>query len=218
MGFDVNPFATIGRDYGNTSLEEADMADSPLTQFQTWFDEVKATDTLDPTAMVLSTVDDAGHPNSRVVLLKGIDEDAFVFYTNYESTKGQELTKHPYAALNFYWPSLCRQVRVQGRVERVSREASEAYFAKREILSQCSAVISPQSQKIASRDELVAQAKCLFEEHSAKNEQIPCPTYWGGFALKPQQVEFWQGRDFRLHDRISYVKKSSKWEKTRLAP
>ncbi len=214
MGFDSKPFASTRREYGEQSLTEQDAADSPLVQFEQWFADALAADVPDPTAMVLSTIDARGYPNSRVVLLKGLEEGAFVFYTNYESAKGLELENTPYAALNFYWSALARQVRIRGPVKRTSREASEAYFASRTAMSQCSAIVSPQSRVIESRESLVEQAEQLMQ---GEGSEITCPSYWGGFSVFAEEIEFWQGRDHRLHDRIFYVKEKSNWSKLRLA-
>jgi pyridoxamine 5'-phosphate oxidase len=189
--------------------------DSPFVQFEKWFSEVLSEDIPDPTAMVLSTVDARGFPNSRVVLLKGLEDEAFIFYTNYESTKGVELDNTPQAALNFYWPALARQVRIRGQVQRVSRAVSKAYFETRSLMSQCSAIVSPQSRVISSRAALLDEAQQLMAKKGQKN--IKCPVYWGGFSVLAEEVEFWQGRDHRLHDRILYIKKESSWSKKRLA-
>ncbi len=216
MGFDFKPLASHRREYGEQSLDEATLSDCPLLQFEQWMSDALAEEKqVDPTAMVLSTVDAHGHPNSRVVLLKGLEDGTFIFYTNYESTKGEELLKTPYAALNFYWPILARQVRVRGRVKRVARETSSAYFQSRSMMSQCSAVVSPQSQVIDSREKLVKQAEKLMLMSKVKS--VSCPEYWGGFSVSPDEVEFWQGRDYRLHDRILYKKKKSNWSISRLA-
>lgn len=215
MGFDFKPFASNRREYGERSLKEEDLADSPFTQFEQWFSDALTEKVVDPTAMVLSTVDAQGFPNSRVVLLKGLEDEAFVFYTNYESTKSAELKNTPHAALNFYWPSLARQVRIRGSVQRVNRAVSEAYFSSRSVMSQCSAVVSPQSRVIASREELLREAEQLMVEQHSK--PITCPHYWGGFSVVAEEIEFWQGRDHRLHDRILYSKKNLVWSKSRLA-
>ena|SRR3990167_3162153 len=223
MGFDFKPFdanfASNRREYGDRSLSKAASSDSPFVQFEQWFSEVLLQKNIpDPTAMVLSTVDARGYPNSRVVLLKGLEQERFIFYTNYESTKALELAHTPYVALNFYWPMLARQVRVRGTVQRVSRETSEAYFATRHLMSQCSAIISPQSREIPSRAYLLEKAEAYLEVHA--HQPMQCPPYWGGFAVIPEEIEFWQGRDHRLHDRIRYIKnlkKESDWTKSRLA-
>lgn len=218
MGFDFDPLASDRREYGEHSLNEQDMASSPFDQFDRWFKEVSETEIADLTAMVLSTVDAKGRPNSRVVLLKGIENGAFIFFTNYESAKGQELLAHPFAALNFYWPTLVRQVRIRGPVKRLSRGESEAYFKTRSLMSQCSAIVSPQSHEISSRELLVEKANALYQQAvSSEGTDLKCPKHWGGYALFAEEIEFWQGRNYRLHDRILYVKKTSKWIKSRLA-
>lgn len=208
--------ASNRREYGQISLKEENMAESPLVQFEQWFDEATLSETLDPTAMTLSTVDHNGRPDSRVVLLKGIENNAFVFYTNYKSVKSIQLEAHAYAALNFYWPTLVRQVRVRGSVVRVSESVSDAYFASRPKKSQCSAIASHQSQVIMDRDVLETEVDQLMQLHAC--EVIKRPAYWGGFAVSIDEIEFWQGRDSRLHDRILYVRDDKLWKKSRLAP
>jgi len=204
------------REYGQLSLNEEEVADSPLVQFDQWFAEATSSEALDPTAMILSTVDANGRPDSRVVLLKGIENNAFVFYTNYDSVKSVELETHPYAALNFYWPSLVRQVRIRGPVTRVSDAVSDAYFASRPKKSQCGAIASAQSQVITEREALEVHVEKLMQDHAG--DVIKRPANWGGFAVSVDEMEFWQGRDSRLHDRILYVKDDKSWKKNRLAP
>lgn len=206
----------IRREYGNLSLSVETAAESPFEQFDRWFKEVLQTETSDPTAMVLSTVDGKGHPDSRVVLLKGMTDETFVFYTNYLSTKAVQLTKMPYAALNFYWPQTARQIRIRGRIKKATKAQSDTYFATRPLQSQFSAVVSPQSQVIEGRSELEHH----FNELLAKHQQEPLlrPDFWGGYILLPDEFEFWQGRDSRLHDRIHYYRKKDQWQRHRLAP
>jgi len=211
-----SPIASNRREYGQLSLNEEKVADSPLVQFDQWFALALVSETLDPTAMILSTVDAHGRPDSRVVLLKGIENEAFVFYTNYDSIKSIELKAHPYAALNFYWPTLVRQVRVRGPVTRVSDAVSDAYFASRPKKSQCSAIASAQSQVMIDRGALEAEVDKLMQEHAG--DEIKRPANWGGFAVSVDEIEFWQGRDNRLHDRVLYVKDDKSWKKSRLAP
>lgn len=208
--------ADIRREYGELSLNEATLKTYPISQFKLWFEEVLANEKSDPTAMVLSTVDEKGHPDSRVVLLKGLEEGAFIFYTNYQSKKSLQLGHTPYAALNFYWPQMVRQVRIRGRVKRVSKEQSDAYFATRPLTSQLSAIASPQSQEIDDRRTLEEALNRLIEEYAQK--PIIRPKHWGGYMLIPDEIEFWQGRDNRLHDRIVYYKKKGLWAYRRLAP
>lgn len=210
------PMASSRREYGQLSLNEEAVADSPLVQFNQWLVEATSSEVLDPTAMILSTVDSDGRPDSRVVLLKGIENNAFVFYTNYDSTKSIQIKTHPYAALNFYWPTLVRQVRIRGHVTRVSDAVSDAYFASRPKKSQCSAIASHQSQVMTDRKALEAQVDKLMQEHT--DDVIKRPDHWGGFAVSVDEMEFWQGRDNRLHDRILYVKDDKSWKKSRLAP
>lgn len=208
--------ADIRREYGVLSLDEGEVQSSPLQQFELWFSQVLQSEKSDPTAMVLSTVDAQGYPDSRVVLLKEIHEEGFVFYTNYLSSKAQQLQHLPYAALNFYWPQMARQVRIRGRVKRVSTEQSDTYFSSRPKASQLSALVSPQSQVIASRNELEEKLNLLISTH--QQETVVRPNHWGGYAVLPDEFEFWQGRDNRLHDRIHYSKNQGAWCHRRLAP
>ena len=208
--------ADIRREYGRLSLSDESVPDSPITQFERWFSEVLQTEKSDPTAMVLSTVDAQGRPDSRVVLLKGLEKGSFVFYTNYTSVKAKQIEKSPYAALNFYWPQMARQVRVRGAVQQVSKAQSDAYFSSRPIGSQLSAVASPQSCKVKNRAELEARLNALITENQQR--AIVRPDYWGGYQIVPEEFEFWQGRDNRLHDRIQYYLKDKQWMYHRLAP
>lgn len=212
----MDKFADIRRDYGNLSLDDGFAAADPIEQFQNWFEDVLSINKSDPTAMVLSTTDQQGYPDSRVVLLKGLSEEGFVFYSNYNSAKAQQLALQPKAALNFYWPELSRQVRIRGDVIKTSAELSDNYFSSRPLMSQLSAIISPQSQKIPNRAYLDEQLNLLSMKQG--QEPVVRPEYWGGFILHPIDIEFWQGRDNRLHDRIHYVKKAGHWLQHRLAP
>lgn len=207
--------ADIRRDYGELTLDEQTIHDNPIEQFKLWFDEVLAVEPHDPTAMVLSTIDEQGFPDSRVVLLKGLEDDNFVFYTNYHSSKGLQLAKNPQAALNFYWPHMARQVRIRGLVEQLSPQHSDEYFASRPPLSQLSAIVSPQSQIIKNRAVL---EEALEHLTSDKPQTISRPAHWGGYRLLPQTIEFWQGRDNRLHDRVAYCRQNNVWSHARLAP
>ena len=210
--------ASNRREYGQLGLDKHDMADSPWVQFDRWFAEAVSSEVLDPTAMVLSTVDPQGHPDARVVLLKGIENNAFVFYTNYNSSKALQLNATPYAALTFYWPTLVRQVRIRGPVQRVRDAESDAYFASRPKASQYSAIASPQSQIITDRGYLEAQVEHVMQAHRQSNDEVKRPVNWGGFAVFVDEREFLQGRDNRLHDRILYAKDDISWKKERLAP
>lgn len=213
---DNKSLAEIRRDYAREELIESEIADDPVDQFSYWFEQVMASELLDPNAMTLSTATPEGRPSSRIVLLKGFDEAGFRFYTNYGSRKGKELEQNPNAALCFFWPQLERQVRIEGSVERLSREDSEDYFRRRPRLSQLGAWASRQSTKAESRDELEAR----FSEIKSrfKDEEVPLPDFWGGYILKPERIEFWQGRTGRMHDRICYQKREDDWETFRLYP
>lgn len=209
--------AALRKEYIRGGLDESAVNADPITQFSLWLNEAITAAVHEPTAMVLSTVSAAGAPSSRVVLLKGIDDGSMLFYTNYESRKGQELTQNPHAALLFFWPELERQVRIEGAVERLSEETSTAYFHSRPFESQLGAASSPQSQVVASREELDHR----FAELAAANAGrtiIERPVHWGGFALKPHTIEFWQGRASRMHDRIRFRKTDGAWVIERLAP
>lgn len=208
--------ADIRRDYGELSLHEENIDADPIMQFKHWFEEVLKNEQHDPTAMVLSTVDNKGNPDSRVVLLKGLDAGAFVFYTNYQSNKALQLKQHPYAALNFYWPHMARQVRIRGRVEKTSQEQSDAYFSSRPVNSQLGAIASPQSKEIKNRAMLDQALNQLIAEHG--QELVVRPEHWGGYKITPEEIEFWQGRDNRLHDRIHYYRQNGQWMYHRLAP
>lgn len=206
----------IRREYGSLNLDEENVDKCPIVQFKRWFTEISLKEINDPTAMTLSTVDERGHPDSRIVLLKELNEEGFIFYTSYQSPKALQVKKNAYAALNFYWPQLCRQVRVRGRIKQVPNELSDRYFSSRPISSQASAVISPQSEVIESR----AVLENLLEQFIAEQGErlIKRPSYWGGYLVIPDEVEFWQGRDNRLHDRILYRKKQGEWFHYRIAP
>lgn len=206
----------IRREYGDLSLSEGDVNASPFVQFECWFAEILTSEKSDPTAMVLSTVDQSGHPDSRVVLLKEIHENTFIFYTNYQSTKSIQMTANPYVALNFYWPETARQVRIRGHVRQTSIEQSDKYFLSRPKSSQLGAIVSPQSREISSRAELERAFKALIEKH--QQELVMRPEHWGGYAVTPYDIEFWQGRDNRLHDRIHYYLQNGQWLHRRLAP
>lgn len=208
----------LRRDYSLTGLAEADALADPFAQFQAWFAEVLETDRHDPTAMTLATADRDGRPSARIVLLKGYDERGFVFYTNYGSRKGRELEENPRAALVFYWPDFDRQVRVEGTVERASREESEEYFRSRPRGSRLGAWASAQSAVIAGREELERRLREVEEQFPAGGD-VPVPDFWGGYRVRPGVIEFWQGRPSRLHDRLRYTRlPEGGWKIERLSP
>jgi pyridoxamine 5'-phosphate oxidase len=210
--------ADLRKTYAQHTLSEADVLPAAVPQFRRWLDEALQTQLDEPTAMTLSTVSAAGQPSARVVLLKGLPEDAgFLFYTNYESRKAQELAAHPLAALTFFWPGLERQVRAEGRVEKAPATLSDEYFQSRPRASQVGAWASPQSQPIGSRQELEQRETAIRTQFGAL-DPMPRPAHWGGYILRPHRVEFWQGRPSRLHDRIVYELGGDTWTLKRLAP
>jgi pyridoxamine 5'-phosphate oxidase len=194
---------------------ESQVHPNPFFQFNFWFDEYQAACKSEVNIMTLVTMSSIG-PTARVVLLKQLEDEGFVFYTNYESNKAKELEHDPRAGLNFFWPELQRQVRVQGMIEKVSERDSDVYFASRPRESQIGAWVSPQSQVIENRSVLENRLQELNEEF--KDKEVPRPDHWGGFRLKPQTFEFWQGRPSRLHDRIEYFIEEDNWKLRRLAP
>jgi pyridoxamine 5'-phosphate oxidase len=210
----------LRREYATRSLSENDVLSDPLAQFRIWFDEALAVQVKDANAMSLATVDAHGRPTARIVLLKGFDENGFVFYSNYLSRKGVELKANPHACLLFYWAELERQVRIEGDVELGNDADSDVYFASRPRASQLGALASQQSCVLKSRQELEEKMAALSAQYQEK--EIPRPPQWGGLRLKPRLLEFWQGRPSRLHDRIVYERESlapeALWTQKRLAP
>jgi pyridoxamine 5'-phosphate oxidase len=207
--------AHLRQNYDVGALDEADADADPFRQFTRWFDEALNADLMEPNAMALATVDAHGRPGSRMVLLKGVDEKGFVFFTNYESRKGLDLAANPMAALLFWWDRLHRQVRVEGRVEKVEDAESERYFQSRPYGSRIGAAASPQSRVIGSRADLEERFRALEAAHP---EDLPRPAHWGGFRVVPDHFEFWQGRESRLHDRLVYRPAGDAWRIERLAP
>lgn len=209
--------AAMRRNYTRAGLTEQDAHANPFVQFRLWFAEAKSAQILEPNAMTLATANASGEPSARVVLLKELDEQGFVFYTNYQSDKAQDIAANARVSLNFFWGELERQVRVQGAATKVSREESEAYFQTRPRESQIGAWASQQSSVVASREDLARR----FQELSAEFEgrDIPCPPFWGGYRVKPSAIEFWQGRPGRLHDRLLYTcADDGFWRVERLSP
>ena len=204
------------KEYRAGELLEADAAANPVGQFDRWFADAERAAVPEPTAMTLATADAAGRPSARVVLLKGVDPRGFVFYSNYTSHKGRDLAENPWAALCFYWTQLERQVRVEGRVERVARDEAERYFHSRPVSSQVGAWASHQSAVIESREELERREAELAAKFAGG--PVPLPDFWGGYRVVPEVVEFWQGRPSRLHDRLRYTRTGDAWTRERLAP
>ncbi|WP_176719426.1 pyridoxamine 5'-phosphate oxidase [Rhodohalobacter halophilus] len=206
----------LRREYTGKPLLEEHVSEDPIEQFSAWFDEAVDKIITDPNAMIVATADQDGKPSSRTVLLKGFDENGFVFYTNYRSRKGRQILENPYVSITFYWPELMRQIHIEGVTEKVPEEQSDAYFSKRPAASQLSALASPQSDVVESREALENRLKEM--EKKFGGGPIPRPENWGGFLVKPIRIEFWQGRLNRLHDRICYEKEGQEWKISRLSP
>ncbi|RBH54753.1 MULTISPECIES: pyridoxamine 5'-phosphate oxidase [Pseudomonas] len=210
--------ADMRRDYTRDGLTEALAPAEPFALFHQWFAEAVKTEQapVEANAMTLATVDEEGRPHCRILLLKGLDEAGFTFFTNYESDKGRQLAARPFAAMTFFWPTLERQVRIEGRVVKVSAQESDAYFQVRPLGSRLGAWASPQSRVIADRGELEG----LLQNTEARfsDTQPDCPEHWGGYRLLPERIEFWQGRASRLHDRLDYRLLGADWTRRRLAP
>jgi pyridoxamine 5'-phosphate oxidase len=211
----MDSIAQLRKNYTYGQLSENDIPGNPLPLFQLWFDQAVRAECPEPNSMTLATADQAGNPSARIVLLKGADQNGFTFFTNYESQKGRDLAVRPQAALLFHWHELERQIRIQGVVERVSAAESDEYFHSRPLASRIGAWASPQSAAIPNREFLEEAEKHFKAEFG---DTPPRPEHWGGYRLRPTEIEFWQGRPSRLHDRIHYKLEGSTWQVNRLAP
>lgn len=213
----MKTIADIRNEYTLKELDLHEVSPNPLDQFKKWLQEAIDSKVVEPTAMTLTTVSAQGSPSSRVVLLKGVEEHGFKFFTNYNSHKAQEIQKNPHVSLNFFWGELERQVRIEGSIHKLSEEESDLYFQSRPRESQIGAWVSPQSKIIKDREFLLNEFEKLSTQYKGKN--IPKPPYWGGYNIHPLRIEFWQGRPNRLHDRILYQRDSEiNWKIVRLAP
>ncbi len=211
----MSKLSDFRKSYELGELDEAQATEGPLALFQRWMDEAIAHDVSEPTAMTVATVGANGRPSTRVVLLKGCDERGMVWFTNYESRKGEELALHPFAALQFHWVEMERVVRIEGHVEKTSAEESDDYFKSRPLDSRLGAWASPQSRVISGRGVLVANAAKAAVQHGLNPDR---PPHWGGYRLVPDRYEFWQGRRSRLHDRLRFTLNGAQWARDRLAP
>ena len=214
---DAPNLAELRRDYALKTLDEGEVDRDPLKQFGTWMFEAIQAQVPEPTAMTLATADAKGRPSARIVLLKGLDPRGFVFYTNYQSRKGKNLAQNPLAAMTFLWKELERQVRIEGKIEKVTPQESAAYYATRPLGSRIGAWASPQSVVVAGQSWLIKTFQYYTERF--KHGKIPKPPHWGGYRVKPVRIEFWQGRPNRMHDRILYTEANQgSWKIERLAP
>lgn len=216
MSDTAGDFTQLRREYVSQGVADSTLDTDPFKQFTEWFDIACRVRPDDATSMTLATANNQGMPSARIVLLKHFDADGFAWYTDYQSQKGQELEENPQAEILFYWYGLERQIRIQGRVEKLSADQANTYFHQRPLGSQLSAAASEQSQPIASRkvlEERVAQLEAQFTE-----QEVPCPQRWGGYRLIPERFEFWQGRENRLHDRFQYRLSDNNWIIERLQP
>lgn len=213
----IKSMADYRREYGALTLNIAGAEEDPFILFEDWLTAILRTDNYDPTAMMLTTVDENGCPDARVVLLKGVENGEFLFYTNYKSTKAKQLALNPNVSLNFFWPFMARQIRIKGTVAKLNNQKNDDYFYSRPRLSQIAAIASDQSSVLVSRQALENRMNDLIDKFG--QEPIVRPENWGGYRVMPTEIEFWQGRDNRLHDRLQYKKMSeSGWQIQRLAP
>ena len=211
-----NYINTDRRDFSDQPFSDEMALDNPIKQYEKWFDEALKRNILDPYTACLSTVDNLGRPSSRILYIRDIIPNGFVFYTNYNSNKGSDLNDNKHACLNVFWAELERQIRIQGIITKLEEGISDKYFKSRPRASQIGAWASNQSQKIKDRSEL--ESKIKYYEQQFENKNVSRPPHWGGYCLSPTLLEFWQGRSSRLHDRIVYTKNNNKWSKSRLSP
>lgn len=216
MDLTIETLQNLRQEYRSAALSEAEVEKDPIAQFAKWFTDALSAQLFEPNVMTLATADKTGKPAARIVLLKGFDEQGFTFYTNYNSHKGHDLEENPRAALVFFWPALERQVRIEGMVTKTSAALADQYFHSRPAGSQIGAMASPQSSVLPNRELLEHKVAALTEQY--ENATIPRPEHWGGYVVKPTNIEFWQGRPSRLHDRINYEFVDGQWAITRLAP
>jgi pyridoxamine 5'-phosphate oxidase len=212
----INALPNLRHDFSRDEVEELSAGETPFEQFELWLAESIGKNLNDPNAMVLATSTADGRPSSRVVLLKGFDENGFIFYTNYDSRKAGEIAQNPHAALLFYWAETGKQVRIEGVIRKVADDISDAYFASRPRASRIGAVASPQSRVIENRD--VLEKRFAEFEKGVEGKEIERPENWGGYIVEPDVFEFWQGRESRLHDRLRYTRTETGWKVERLAP
>jgi len=209
--------SNLREQYKLSTLSKKDILDNPVEQFKLWIEQAIKSESPEPNAMTLATVDSIGQPSARIVLLKEITKEGFIFYTNYSSKKAQDMEVNENVAVVFNWLELQRQVRIEGSITKISREHSEKYFHSRPRKSQIGAVVSAQSSTIASRQVLENKLEQLHQEFEGK-EKIPMPDDWGGYLISPRTIEFWQGRRSRLHDRLQYTHTNGRWKIQRLSP
>lgn len=211
----MEDLSNIRRDYSKFSLDKNSIKNDPFEQFDIWMQDALKGEFLEPTAVAVSTVSDGNRPSSRIVLLKSYDEKGFVFYTNYLSRKGNEIAKNPYGSMLFFWDKFERQIRIEGKIEKITKEESNNYFVKRPYTSRLGAWASEQSKPLKSRFTLIRKVAALMVKYPV---DVPLPDFWGGYRLIPDEFEFWQGRESRLHDRFQYKLLNNKWDIERLMP
>ncbi len=207
----------IRKEYTQKTIEEESLSDDPIKEFEKWFRNAQSSNQPEPNAMTLATTTSNGQPSARIVLLKGVEPEGFVFYTNYLSRKGKEIAENPKGALNFFWVMLEQQIRIEGEIQKISVQESTEYYQQRDRDSRIGAWASPQSTRIENREFLEQKVEEIRLRFS-NQEVFPKPDFWGGYMLIPHYIEFWQGRASRLHDRIVYEKQHNQWVKYRIAP